>query len=193
MISLSCTFEGYKALKMKYVVSVVGLLLIQVSLLAQKPISNPNAIVDTFKKSIPCVTICKVGKTEMSIHYHSPAVKNRVIWGGLVPYNEVWVTGAHSATRLDSDKAFTINGVKIPAGKYALFTIPGKDEWTVIINKNYEQHLTDDYNSTDDIVRVKIKPIALETQLERLQYFIENNKIIIAWEKIKVELPFSIN
>ncbi len=178
---------------MKFVIYAVLLFFIPALVFAQKPISNPNAIVDTFKKSIPCVTICTIGNTEISIHYYSPGVKNRIIWGGLVTYDQVWVTGAHSATRLDSDRPFTIGGVKIPAGKYALFTIPGKEEWTVIINKNYQQHLTDDYDSKDDLVRVKIKPIFSETSLERLQYFIENNKLIIAWEKIKVELPFTIN
>ncbi len=178
---------------MKITIYTVLLLFLSVSVFAQKPISNPNAIVDTFKKSFPCVTICTIGKSEMSIHYYSPGVKSRIIWGGLVPYDEVWVTGAHSATRLDSDKAFTVGGVKIAAGKYALFTIPGKAEWTVIINKNYQQHLTDDYNSKDDIVRVKIKPTIMDGSLERLQYFIENNKIVIAWGKIKVEVPFLIN
>lgn len=129
----------------------------------------------------------------MSIHYYSRGVKNRIIWGGLVPYNQVWVTGAHSATRLDSEKIFTIGDVKIAASKYALFTITGKEEWTVFINKNYQQHFADDYDSKDDIVRTKIKPTAVEAPLERLQYFIENNKIIIDWGKIKLELPILIN
>lgn len=160
---------------------------------AQQRYTNPNTIVDTFKKSIPCIAKGKIGTANTEIKYYSPAVKNRIIWGGLVPYDNVWVTGAHSATCLSSDKDFTIGGKKIAAGKYALFTIPGKEEWIVILNKNYQQHLTDDYNSKDDLIRITVKPIVTETSLERLQYFIENNKIVIAWEKIKIELPFTTN
>jgi hypothetical protein len=124
-------------------------------------------------------------------------VRKRVIWGGLVPYNEIWVTGAHSATKLVIDKAFKVGGKSIPKGKYALFTIPGEEEWTVVINKNWQQHLTDDYNTKDDLVRVKVKPIKKDNTLERLQYFIKNsgdNKgtIAIEWEKVRIEFPLQI-
>jgi hypothetical protein len=73
-----------------------------------------------------------------------------------------------------------------------LFTIPGKEEWTIILNKNYQQHLADNYNQEEDVIRVKAKPIAVETSLERLQYIIENGKLIIAWEKLRVEVPLMI-
>src|SRR5688572_19180247 len=87
---------------------------------------------DTNPKSIPSATAASVGDAELKINYHAPAVRGRKIWGGLVPYDAVWVTGAHSATSLEVDKDFRLSGKDIPAGKYALFTIPGKDEWTVI-------------------------------------------------------------
>ncbi|MBC8923868.1 DUF2911 domain-containing protein, partial [Escherichia coli] len=77
--------------------------------------------------------------------YHSPGVRKRIIWGGLVPYDEVWVTGAHDATTVEMPKAFVVNGKTIPAGKYAIFTIPGKNAWTVIINKQWQQHLATEY------------------------------------------------
>jgi hypothetical protein len=153
---------------------------------------NPNALKDSSKKSIKSAAIGKIGQANVTMAYHSPAVRKRVIWGGLVPYGEVWVTGAHSATTIVIDKAFVIEGKTISAGKYALFTIPGEDEWTVIINKNWEQHLSDDYSMNDDIVRVKVKPILQDNVTERLQYFITDegkNKgtIAVAWEKVKVE------
>ena len=85
---------------------------------------------------------------------------------------------------------------EISAGKYAFFTIPGKKEWIVIINKNWEQHLASEYDEKGDIVRIKVKP-KKNDHTERLQYFIETNKgnsgkIAVAWEKIKIEFPFTI-
>lgn len=159
---------------------------------AQQKYSNPNSIVDTFKKSIPCIASGKIGNADVVINYYSPGVKNRIIWGGLVPYNNVWVTGAHSATNITVSKDFIIDSKKINAGTYAIFTIPGKEEWIFIINKNYAQHLADEYQQEEDIIRVTVKPIITETSLERLQYFLESDKIIIGWEKIRIEIPFKI-
>lgn len=157
---------------------------------------NPNLVKDTTKKSIKSMAYVIVGGDSIKINYHSPGVRKRNIWGGLVPYDEVWVTGAHDATTLEMPKAFVVNGTEIPAGKYAIFTIPGKKEWTLIINKNWKQHLATAYDEKDDIVRIKVKP-AKNTHTERLQYFIElgqNNSgtIAVAWEKIRVALPFVI-
>jgi hypothetical protein len=115
--------------------------------------------VDTVKKSTKAYIQNKIGAAHFTIQYHSPAVRDRIIWGGLVPYDKVWVTGAHDATSIESDKDFIIDGKKIPAGKYAFFTIPGREEWTIIFNKNWEQHLADEYKQEDDVFRMKIKPI----------------------------------
>jgi hypothetical protein len=150
---------------------------------------------DSSKKSIPSSATALVGNTRININYYAPAVRGRVIWGGLVPYDAVWVTGAHQATSLEVDKEFKVEGTTIPAGKYALFTIPGKDEWTVIINKNWNQHLADDYSQSDDLVRVKVKPETISEQAERLKYDIEQGgtntaRIIISWEKIRI--PFQV-
>lgn len=157
---------------------------------------NPNLIKDTTKKSIKSIAEGTIGGARFAINYHSPGVRKRILWGGLVPYGEVWVTGAHDATTITFDKNVVIKGVTIPAGKYALFTIPDKNEWTVIINKHWEQHLASQYDEKDDVVRVKVKPAA-HKHLERLQYFIEpvNNKtgtIAVAWEKVKVSVPVSV-
>ena len=158
---------------------------------------NPNAIKDTSKRSIKSAAVGKIGQANITINYHSPGVRKRVIWGGLVPYDEVWVTGAHNATTIEMDKVFMIGGKTIPAGKYAIFTIPGKLTWTVIINKTWDQHLANDYDKKEDVVRIKVKPLKQAKSTERLQYFIKNgtgNKgtIAVAWEKVKVEIPVSI-
>ncbi len=151
---------------------------------------NPNLVKDTSKKSIKSMAVGLVNGDSVKIAYHSPGVRERVIWGGLVPYGEIWVTGAHDATTLELAKPFIIGGKEIPAGKYAFFTIPGKKEWTVIINKNWKQHLAWDYDQKEDIVRLKVKPKRTQ-HTERLQYFVENTqgndaKITVTWENKKV-------
>ncbi len=158
---------------------------------------NPNALGDTSKRSIKSAAIGKIGEANVTINYHSPGVRKRHIWGGLVPYDDVWVTGAHNATTIEIDKPFIVGGKTIEPGKYALFTIPGKAMWTVIINKNWNQHLTDDYLAKEDVVRIKVKPVKPGKLTERLQYYIKNGTgdkgtIAIVWEKLKIEFPLAI-
>ena len=103
---------------------------------------------------------------------------------------------SHNATTIEVDQDFVVNGTSISKGKYALFTIPGKAEWIVIINKNFNQHLTDDYQQSEDVVRIKVKPKKQKLVTERLQYYINSkdvNKgnISIAWEKLKIEFALS--
>jgi hypothetical protein len=137
-----------------------------------------------------------VNGDSINIRYHSPAVRKRIIWGGLVPYDEVWVTGAHDATTLEVYKPFIIRGTTIPAGKYALFTIPGRKEWTIIINKNWQQHLATEYDQKEDIVRLNVRP-RKNAHTERLQYYVQdkgNGKAVIsvAWEKVKLDFDILV-
>ncbi|WP_162056278.1 DUF2911 domain-containing protein [Pontibacter pamirensis] len=149
---------------------------------------------DTLKGSLKAEAHGKVGPAHLTVAYHSPAVRGRVIWGGLVARNQVWVTGAHSATSLQTDQPITIGGQPLPAGKYALFTIPGEKEWTVIINKNWEQHLADDYSEAEDMVRFSVKPDTLAQHQERLRYEVmpqsdEQGAVVMTWDKLKLTLP----
>lgn len=161
---------------------------------AQEVCYNPNLVKDTTKKSIRSMAVGLSGTdTLVKINYHSPGVRNRIIWGGLVPYGEVWVTGAHNATSFEFSQSVVIGGKELPPGKYAFFTIPGKNEWTLIINKHWDQHLASEYDQNDDLVRVVVKP-KKNSHVERLQYFIENlqtknPRIAINWEKVRLELP----
>lgn len=157
---------------------------------------NPNLVKDTSKRSIKSAVVGVIGGDSVKINYHSPGVRGRIIWGGLVPYNEVWVTGAHDATTFEINKPMVIGSKVVPAGKYAIFTIPGKNEWVVIINSKWNQHLATEYDEKEDIVRLKVKPLR-HTATERLQYFIEPGKagagkIAVAWEKIRIEFPVTI-
>ena len=157
---------------------------------------NPNLVKDTSKKSIRSMAFAVSNGDSIKINYHSPGVRKRIIWGGLVPFDEVWVTGAHDATTIETEKDLMIDGKLIPAGKYALFTIPGQEEWIVIINKKWKQHLASEYDEKDDVIRIKMKPMKND-HTERLQYFIEtsnsdNGKIAVAWEKLKIEFELKV-
>ncbi|ARS36233.1 DUF2911 domain-containing protein [Pontibacter actiniarum] len=101
-----------------------------------------------------------VGLSTISVDYSRPSVRNRTIFGDLVPYDKIWRTGANASTKIKFSDDVTIEGNKIPAGEYALYTIPGKEEWTVVIHKN-TKHWGDggkDYNPAEDLVRFKVKP-----------------------------------
>jgi len=155
-----------------------------------------QSLADTLKGSLKAKAMGTIGNTAIAINYYSPAVRGRIIWGGLIPFDNVWVTGAHRATRMDFNQKVEIGGVTIAPGKYALFTIPGKEEWTNIINKNWDQHLTDQYDQKLDIVRLKAKPETEDVHQERLRYVIKQEdankgEIVMYWEK--EEISFNIN
>ncbi len=150
----------------------------------------------TFKSSSRRIATAEVGGAKVTINYGSPGKRGRVIWNGLVSYDQVWVTGAHWATAVEFSKDVKINGTTVPAGMYGFFTIPNPDEWTLIINKRYDQHLADDYSDAEDVVSVKVKPENLTVVVKRLTYTItpsgNTGTIDVAWDDVKVSLPFEV-
>ncbi|MGB1312758.1 MAG: DUF2911 domain-containing protein [Bizionia paragorgiae] len=139
-----------------------------------------------------------IGDAHIHIDYSSPGVRNRIIFGGLVGYDQVWQAGAHMATWIETNKDLIIKGETLPKGKYGFFTIPSKGDWTVMINKNWEQHGKDEYDEKEDVIRFKITPKLSEEITEHLEYKInkiddKNGTISMAWEKVKIEFPFTIN
>ncbi|MCU0351448.1 MAG: DUF2911 domain-containing protein [Flavobacterium sp.] len=151
--------------------------------------TNNQVVSDTAKGSPKRMAMANIGKIHVHIEYNSPAVRKRIIWGGLVAFDQVWVTGAHNATSISFSDNAKIDGKTIPKGKYGFFTIPNKDEWTLILNKNWEQHLTDEYSDKDDILRWKVKPDSTE-HIERLTYEViaegEKGSVEMRWEKVKM-------
>lgn len=138
-----------------------------------------------------------IGDVHIHINYSSPGVRGRTIWGGLVAYDQVWVTGAHKATSISFSDDVSINGQSIPAGKYGFFTIPGKEKWTVILNTNHEQHLADDYNQEEDIARFEVVPEELSEVKESLTYEVKpteenQGKLAVMWELKKISLDISV-
>ena len=105
------------------------------------------------------------GKT-VTIQYSRPSMRGRKIFGGLVPYDEVWRTGANAATSLKTDVDLNIGGANVPAGSYTLYTLPGMSSWKLIINKQTGQWGTE-YNQSQDLARVDMKVGRLPSPLEQ--------------------------
>ncbi len=137
-----------------------------------------------------------VGLTDVTITYCRPSVKGRVIWGGLVPYDQVWRTGANEATTITFGDDVTIEGTRLPAGTYGLFTIPGKDEWTVIFNKGAKQWGAFEYKQDQDILRIKVKPVPSEFhELMTFSFPVvstESAEVALQWEKLTIPITFKV-
>ncbi|MEP0859955.1 MAG: DUF2911 domain-containing protein [Ignavibacterium sp.] len=136
-----------------------------------------------------------VGFTEVRIIYSRPGVKGREIWGGLVPYNQVWRAGANEATKFIFSTDVLIEGKPLKAGSYSFFAIPGKNEWTLIFNKVADQWGAFEYNESQDALRIKVKPEKSSVFQEWLTYTITRTSdysavVRLEWEKLKV--PFKI-
>ncbi|SHN09478.1 Protein of unknown function [Cyclobacterium lianum] len=160
---------------------------------------NAGLVEDTFKGSARRESKGKIGDAEVIINYGSPGVRGRVIWNGLVSYDQIWVSGSHWATAISFSDAVTIADQHVPAGMYGFFTIPGREKWTLVLNEVYDQHLADDYEQSRDILRFETDPIALEDTVQRLTYEVvssegQNSGIIaMSWDKIRLELPVSVD
>ena len=138
-----------------------------------------------------------IGNAHIHIDYSSPGVRDRMIFGGLLAYDQVWQAGAHMATWIETDTDIEIDGKELKAGKYGFFTIPSKEEWTIILNSNWNQHGKDEYDEKDDVIRFKITPIIADSLKEHLEYNIKKisdteGEITLAWEKVKVVIPFKV-
>ncbi len=149
------------------------------------------------KKHSPEDTVELVsGDTEISVFYNRPSKKGREIFGGLVPYNEVWRTGANEATTFTTNKDLVIDGQTLAAGKYTLWTIPDEDNWAVIFNKkmygwgvgfNGEASRNPDADALKTMVPVE----KLNQAVEMFTIAIENNPLVLtlSWDQTKVSVP----
>lgn len=127
-----------------------------------------------------------VGEAQIKIIYSSPGVKDREIWGDLVPYNKIWRTGANDATIFETSADLKINDTILKRGKYSLFTVPGESKWTVMINKVWDQWGAYNYDPSKDAIRMEVTPTKLDSLVERMQFKIENSgEIKFLWERLQ--------
>lgn len=138
---------------------------------------------DKSKRPSPPAEVSGTTKSgaEIKINYSQPSVKGRTIGKDIATYGKVWRTGANEATVFETSKDVMIEGKALPAGKYSLYTIPGKDEWTIIFNKTWEQWGTD-YKEADDALRVKVKPGKAPSAMEKMTFAIDKSgKVSLMW------------
>lgn len=141
----------------------------------------------------------RVGFTDIQIEYSRPGVKDRQVFGDLEPYGVVWRTGANSATKITFSTNLKFGGADVPAGTYALFSIPDPNEWTVILNKVTGQWGSYTYDEKNDLVRVKTKPVRLAESVETFLIDINNIRddsasLNLIWQNtlVPVALQFDV-
>ncbi len=149
------------------------------------PRPSPNAKLTQF-----------VGTTELTLTYSRPGVKNRAIWGALVPWNEPWRTGANEATQFTCADEITVEGQKLAAGTYALVTIPTAESWTVVFSTQKDMWGSTGYDQKNDAVRVTVKPVAAP-HTERMEFTFddpENESVTLnlRWEKLQVPVKIGV-
>ena len=136
-----------------------------------------------------------VGLTDVSVEYSRPAMRGRTIFGDLVPYGEVWRTGANEAPELVLYKDFNLNGTKIKAGSYSLLTIPGEKEWTIILNSDINTWGSYYYNEKNDVARITVPTTYVSDSLEAFSIVFdgEDGNVImhIGWDTLRVSVPFT--
>jgi Protein of unknown function (DUF2911) len=145
------------------------------ALLAQDKPASPQATAEG-----------KIGAANVKIVYCQPSARGRKIMGGLVPYGEVWRTGANDATTIEFDKPVKIEGKDLAAGKYSLFSIPGEKEWTIIINKEAKQWGAYKYKQENDVLRVTVVPTKTSAPAETFNITVGKDDVQMKWENTAV-------
>jgi hypothetical protein len=138
-----------------------------------------------------------VGLTEMEVTYHRPAVKGRKVWGGLVPYGQVWRAGANENTVVTFSTPVSVGGTVLPAGSYGLHMLPAATEWTVIFSSQSHAWGSFSYDAKEDVARMKVVPVVAEPT-ESLTYTFDDPSdkgvtLSLRWEKLRVPIPVEVD
>jgi hypothetical protein len=136
------------------------------------------------------------GISTIELTYSRPNMRGRKVFGDLVPYGQVWRTGANAATRIKFSDDVSIGGTQLKAGEYVIYTVPGQNEWEVVVNKGLTNWGTDGYKKEEDVARVKVKPFTLPTAAETFTMQFVNVKpastdLQIMWDKTGVNVPIT--
>ncbi len=182
----------------KYQFILISVLAFQVVFSCQPKTTDPTEVTNTEELNGESATQKRPSPLETKegqisgkvakIQYSSPAVKGRVIWGDLVPYNVVWRTGANEATFIELAEDVQVEGQLLKAGKYSIFTIPKeKGEWTLIFNSDWDlEHGHFQYDEKNDVLRVEVMPFWENSVQENLTIDLESPGLVIKWEKLKL-------
>jgi len=128
---------------------------------------------------------------KIKIAYSQPSARGRKMIGGVDPYGKVWRTGANETTSIEFSAPVKIEGKSVAAGKYALFTIPGENEWVIIINTGYGKMGAYDYKESEDVIRATVKPTKTSAFVETFNIAVEKTQIVMKWENVQVAVKVS--
>lgn len=138
----------------------------------------------------------RVGLTDVEVDYSRPNKNNRNIFGGLVPFDKIWRTGANRPTRIKFSANVKLGEKEVPAGEYLVYTIPGANEWMIILSKDLNAQSAADYKQESDVARVTAKPIALATPAETFTVGLEDLRadsatLYFEWDKTRVPVKLT--
>lgn len=150
------------------------------------PVASPRAQVQQ-----------RVGLTDIEVTYHRPAVKGRQVWGGLVPYGQVWRAGADENTVIAFDTPIRVGGTMLPAGRYGLHMLPTAGTWTVMFSSQSQGWGSYSYDPKEDVAKVTVTPVPAEAT-ERLAYTFDDPSdrgvtLSLRWEKLRVPIPIEVD
>lgn len=162
--------------------------LFSVALAAPVELPRPSPAASVFEK---------IGTAKLTVTYSRPAVKGREIWGGLVPYGAIWRLGANDATTLEVSEACKVAGHDLPAGSYALFAIPSKDKWTIVVNAQAKQWGAYFHDAKKDVFSFDVTPSPGAHQ-EWLEFRLHPDspkslRVEMAWEKLRLSFPVEVD
>lgn len=138
--------------------------------------------------SPPATAEGMIGGKKVTVKYHAPSVRGRKIMGDLVPYGKVWRTGANDATTLVTEGDLMIGDLRVPAGTYTLYTLPGESEWKLIVNKQTGQWGTE-YKEAEDLGRVNLMAKKTSAPVEKFTISVEGDMLKMAWENTELSAP----
>jgi hypothetical protein len=146
--------------------------------------------------SLPASSTITIAGKKITVDYYAPEMHGRKVFGGLVPFGQVWCTGANWATKITSDSNLEMRGLKLAKGSYSIWTIPNPNEWTLIINRQTGQfHL--DYDSSTDFGRTKMDLKTLPNPVEKFKIDLRSDggntgTLALDWETTEASIPFTV-
>lgn len=176
---------------MKFLSKFIFTLLVFTGVQAWSQINKPNL-------SPRIHTSTHVGLAKIELDYGQPSKQDRPIFGGLIPYNTVWRTGANASTKIKLDTDVEFGGQFLPKGEYALYTIPNKEKWTIILSKNTGLWGSSGYTDKDDFLRIHVPTTHTKDLKETFSIYFEGyhangGHMIITWENTKVSVPIFVD
>jgi hypothetical protein len=176
-----------KLIRMKHILITMAAVCTTLFSFGQKlPRTSPTAEVEQM-----------IGLTEIEVKYSRPSVKGRTIFGEVVPFGELWRTGANERSILELEDDVKIGGKELKKGKYGILTIPGKEEWSVIFSTNTESWGTNDYDEKDNALVIQVKSEEAAFTENLLFYFDElgwdKGMLVLQWERTKIRIPIEVD